>query len=244
MRTLTKILAGIALSISVAVAPVVGSSMDAEAALSKYRDKFVVVMDEGLSIGSQPGVIHRAGWSFGSARSCLAVAIAGLEKSSLKAVLMPQMPGETGCAVDSLHKGEVLKVLHVSFHSPYLSLDLQSLSPHSITRGLGAFAHQSLEIGEVHIAILAGDKGKDLGAADALAAHWFKLATSADAAAPEFGNTASGAFVSQVKAGMSFAEVEQALGVPQTRVDLGEKVLYKYKDMTVEFHDGRVTDVR
>jgi hypothetical protein len=25
---------------------------------------------------------------------------------------------------------------------------------------------------------------------------------------------------------------------------LGEKTLYKYKDMTVEFHDGKVTDVR
>jgi hypothetical protein len=43
---------------------------------------------------------------------------------------------------------------------------------------------------------------------------------------------------------MSFAEVEEALGVPQTRVDLGGKVLYKYKDMTVEFHDGKVADVR
>ena len=43
---------------------------------------------------------------------------------------------------------------------------------------------------------------------------------------------------------MSFAEVEADLGVPQTRVDLGEKVLYKYKDMTVEFHDGKVIDVR
>jgi hypothetical protein len=44
---------------------------------------------------------------------------------------------------------------------------------------------------------------------------------------------------------MSFAEVEAALGLPETRVDLGEKVLYKYKNMTtVEFHDGKVTDVR
>lgn len=43
---------------------------------------------------------------------------------------------------------------------------------------------------------------------------------------------------------MPYAEVETALGVPQTRVDLGEKVLYKFKDMTVEFHDGKVTDVR
>jgi hypothetical protein len=43
---------------------------------------------------------------------------------------------------------------------------------------------------------------------------------------------------------MSFAEVEDALGLPVTRVDLGEKVLYKYKDTTVEFHDGKVVDVR
>jgi hypothetical protein len=154
------------------------------------------------------------------------------------------MAGSAECGVDPLRKGEVLKVLRVGFHSPYLSLDLQSLSPHSVTRGLGAFSHQSLEIGEVHIAIRAGDKGKDLDAADALAAHWFKSITSPDAAPPELGNTASGVFVDQVKAGMSLAEVEHALGVPQTRIDLGEKVLYKYKDMTVEFHEGKVTDVR
>jgi hypothetical protein len=47
-----------------------------------------------------------------------------------------------------------------------------------------------------------------------------------------------------LKLGMTFAEVEGVLGQPETRVDLGPKVLYKYKDMTVEFHDGKVTDVR
>jgi hypothetical protein len=34
------------------------------------------------------------------------------------------------------------------------------------------------------------------------------------------------------------------LGVPETKVDLGDKVLYKYKNMTVEFHTGKVSDVR
>jgi hypothetical protein len=58
------------------------------------------------------------------------------------------------------------------------------------------------------------------------------------------GNTAGGAEVKQVKAGMSFAEVEGVLGPPATRVDLAEKVLYKYKDMTIEFHSGKVADVR
>jgi hypothetical protein len=33
--------------------------------------------------------------------------------------------------------------------------------------------------------------------------------------------------------------------LPQTtKIDPGEKVLYKYKDMTVEFHDGKVSDVK
>lgn len=124
-------------------------------------------------------------------------------------------------------------------------LDVQSLSPHSITRGIGAFAHPSMERGKAHLGVRAGKSGKDFDAADALVAQWFTLLDGTNPAdAARLGNTASGIFVDQVKSGMSFAEVESALGVPQTRVDLGEKVLYKYKDMTVEFHDGKVTDVR
>ena len=43
---------------------------------------------------------------------------------------------------------------------------------------------------------------------------------------------------------MTPPEVEAALGLPETTVDLGEKVLYEYKNMTVEYHDGEVTDVK
>ena len=146
------------------------------------------------------------------------------------------------CQVEPMHKGEVLKVSHVSFQSGYLFIDLRNVSPHAVTRGIGAFAHESMEMGKVAIFVWS-DKGRDLDQAEALAAQWLKpFDTAAEAAS--FGNTSSGVFVKQVKAGMSFAEVESALGAPQTRVDLGEKVLYKYKDMTVEFHDGKVADVR
>jgi hypothetical protein len=48
----------------------------------------------------------------------------------------------------------------------------------------------------------------------------------------------------EIKLGMTIADVENIMGPPATKVDLGEKVLYKYKDMTVEFHGGKVTDVR
>jgi hypothetical protein len=48
----------------------------------------------------------------------------------------------------------------------------------------------------------------------------------------------------EIRLGMDFAHVEAVLGPPETRADLGPKVLYKYKDMTVEFRDGKVADVR
>jgi hypothetical protein len=54
----------------------------------------------------------------------------------------------------------------------------------------------------------------------------------------------SGASVKEVTLGMTLARVELELGLPETKVDLGEKALYKYKNMTVEFHNGRVTDVK
>lgn len=48
----------------------------------------------------------------------------------------------------------------------------------------------------------------------------------------------------QVRLGMTPAEVESALGQPETRADLGEKLIYRYKGLTVEFTGGRVSDVR
>ena len=48
----------------------------------------------------------------------------------------------------------------------------------------------------------------------------------------------------EIRLGMTMAEVDNILGPPSTKVDLGEKVLYKYKNMTVEFKDGKVIDVR
>lgn len=108
--------------------------------------------------------------------------------------------------------------------------------PHSLTRGIGAFAHESVEVGHVTLLFTSNTDP------DALIATWLRLSDTAERG--KLGNTASMVEVKRVKLGMSFAEVERALGVPETRVDLGPKVLYKYKDMTVEFHDGKVADIR
>jgi hypothetical protein len=216
------------------VMPHQAGAINKDELLSKYRNKFVVVTDEGISIGLCPASDGLIG---ALDPPSLSVMVKSLGDVKVKNSIMSK------CAVEPVRKGEVLRVYHVAFSFGYLLLNVRNVSPHSISRGIGAFAHQSLETGTVGMEFRAGNSGKDMDAADILAAHWLKpFDTAADAA--KLGNTATGVFVNQVKAGMSFAEVEAALGVPQTRVDLGEKVLYKYKDLTVEFYEGKLTDVR
>ncbi len=48
----------------------------------------------------------------------------------------------------------------------------------------------------------------------------------------------------EISLGMTIAEIESVLGPPETKVSLGEKVIYKFEDMVVEFVDGKVADVK
>lgn len=139
-----------------------------------------------------------------------------------------------------LPKGEVLKSLKAEVHGEWLLIWVESLSPHSVTRGIGAFEHESHER---PAATLMFPAGGDYDHARGFIDQWLKPFDTQEEAA-KIGNTASGAFVKEVKLGMTPAEVEAVLGLPETKVDLGEKVLYRYKNMTVEFHGGKVTDVR
>jgi hypothetical protein len=217
-----------------------------EAAVSKYKDKFLVVKKEGLYLGvagegaCQPSLGPK--W-MGPRGASVGIFIDDAEHIKVR--------DPFNCGTEPIHKGEVLKVYDVVVYTagrsadraPYLRLVVSSVSLHAITRGIGAFAHQSLERGATTMVIRAGNE-KDFNA-DAVTEKWFMLFDSEVAVeAARLGNTETGVFVNEVKLGMTFAEVESALGVPQTRVDLGEKILYKYKDMVVEFHDGKVTDVR
>jgi hypothetical protein len=47
-----------------------------------------------------------------------------------------------------------------------------------------------------------------------------------------------------IQRGMTYTQVEAVLGAPPTRANLGDKTVYKYPDLTVEFRAGKVTDVR
>ena len=203
-----------------------------------YEGKFLVVMREGLSLAiCAANAGHRASYLQ------IRVTESGVDtlQHGLRGIFLNNMQEDPCVATpEPVHKGEVLKSSHAAVRGKWLLVRVESISPHSVTRGVGAFEHESHERPAATV-MFPTEGGYDQ--AKALIDQWLKPFDTQEEAA-KFGNTASGAFVKEVKLGMTSAEVEAALGLPETKVDLGEKVLYKYKNMTVEFHDGRVTDVR
>ncbi len=208
-------------------------ALDEKEFKARYAGKYLVAIKDGLAVGICSG--HRGGET--GMRVDLDYSNARVHQSRAFEILDPDEC--RGASPEPIHVGEVLKIRHLAIHRGNIRVFVENVSPHAITRGRGAFQHESYEGGRAILAIHAPDDQTAAGILD----HWVKPFSTAEEAA-KYGNTASGAFVKEVKLGMTPAEVEQALGLPQTRVELGEKVLYKYKDMTVEFHEGKVTDVR
>jgi len=211
--------------------------------LSRYRKKFVVVLREGLAVGicsSRSGPAGNYG-GIAFAFPYLSITVTGNEA---KFKLFGLTDPTCGTVIEEpVHKGEVLKITKASLHDERLSLEVETVNPHSIQRGVGAFAHESLENGTAAINFFIAESGKDSESVTPTPDAWLKPFDTAQDAS-KFGNTASGVFVKEIKLGMTFAEVEQVLGPPRMKIDLSGKVLYKYTDMTVEFRGGRVTDVR
>jgi hypothetical protein len=188
-----------------------------------YKGKYLVVVRDGLP---------------------LAICSEGCSQLDVTVIITPSGPNTSvvrsgKASLEPAHKGEVLKVTRAAVHSKFLEVEVESLSAHAITRGVGAFQHESQEYPAATL-MFALENGTDQAQ---LIDQWIKPFDTEEQAA-KFGNTASGVFVKEVKLGMTPAEVEAVLGVPETKVDLGDKVLYKYKNMTVEFHTGKVSDVR
>jgi hypothetical protein len=205
-----------------------------------YKGKFLVVMRSGLAVGACQG--YRPTPASERVPPTLHVEIDGDK------VVYHAQTGITtqahGCAAivpEPLHKGEMLCVRGVSTRGASLMLWAVALSPHQIAAERPhERPHMEQGAAEFRFKI---PKGAGIFYAQHIVEAWLKPFNSR-AEAAQFGNTAGGAFVKQIKVGMSFAEVESVLGAPQVRVDLDSKVLYKYADMTVEFHGGKVVDVR
>jgi hypothetical protein len=220
-------------------------SADKDAFSNRYKDKYLVLLKDGLAVGACQD----------------REAVAGLHDADLPTVLIKMEGGAVAeihpdihvgflaagmadCGpinTEPLRRGETVHVTFAAVRRGDYWVGLQS-NPHQMERGIGAFAHQTAEVGRATLRIKAASPEDAEKALDA----WATVFDSqeAAAAAAKVGNTASGVAVKQISLGMAVGEVEEVLGPPATRVDLGPKMLYKYKDMTVEFKDGKVSDVR
>lgn len=223
-------------------------ALDKKELSERYKGKYLVVMRDGLAVGI-------CGEHSANDRSDIYSNPAGTIPPALKV----KVSGDTadykrdagfgatlsGCGEvipEPLHKGEVVRVLSDGFHKGMFLIEVGTISAHQVDRGVGALEHSSYEQAWANLWFTdCTPDGADT--CQAKVEKWVKVFDTQDDAA-KFGNTAGGAFVKEVKLGMTPAEVEAVMGLPETKVDLGEKVLYKYKDMTVEFHDGKVTDVK
>jgi hypothetical protein len=213
-------------------------SIDKKAVEAKYKGKFVTANREGLAVGLcnmetnpstlssdyvPPLVVRIDGLS---AKYKAEDAGFGTFFSACKSVI-----------AESVNPGELLQVDNVVARGKTLGLLVHVVDAHEVRRGIGAFEHVNKEHGSaaLRFELSSGD-------ADPIPEieRWLTVFDKQEEAA-KFGGAA---IVKEVKSGMSASEVEQILGPPVTKVSLESKTLYRYKDMTVEFKDGKVSDVR
>jgi hypothetical protein len=202
-------------------------AVDTKEMASRYKGKFAVVAKEGLAFGVFESSTDHVDFP-------IRMDIIGDE--AVPKGSFPLVP---------IHKGEIVQITGAGARHDVAGVVIAA-GPHQVERGIGAYAHQSVESGSTSLVFKVG-KAATIDQFNAELSKWltvYDTQEQAAAAVASVGNTAAGVYVNEVKLGMSAAEVESVLGVPVTRVDLGPKLLYKYKDMTVEFHDGKVTDVR
>jgi len=198
-----------------------------------YKNKFFVVARDGLQLA----ICSKNPQAFPGFEITLTETGADSSRQGFAALMVDS---DCRASLESVRKGEVLESRGASVGGGWLHIYVRAVAPHAVNRGIGANEHESHERPAALLKFSVKD-GYD--EAKKVVDEWLRTFHSQDEAVT-FGNTVSGGFVKEVKLGMTFAEVEKQLGAPQTRVDLEKKVLYKYKDMTVEFQDGKVSDVR
>lgn len=138
-------------------------------------------------------------------------------------------------------KGELVRLTLDVKTSP--TFIVQTAYRHNVTRGVGAFQHESAEPLSLHIEaqsshvpceVLTGVIARLFEKADdGTVAGWEKTH-------PEI---VSGVIIPAVREGMTPADVEALFGAPERRAEIGPKLIYFYPKMRVTFTAGKVTGV-
>jgi len=226
-----------------------GLAVDKKELEQRYKGKYLVVRRKDLYVGICDDTPSFHGVPMKVTINADQVYFKREGKSTMGALMPGNKEDERYCnrfSPEPLQEGEALKILRVHIGDDDLSLTVETVSLYPITRGKNAHEPESRETAKAEFHFVYPAQYDYSGGA-AISDKWLQPFDTLEAATnfgATIGNTASEAFVKEVKLGMTPAEVESIMGPPMAKADLGEKVLYKYKDMTVEFHAGKVTDVR
>jgi len=158
----------LSLTAGLAIAVVgIGFASARKDASERYKGKYLVVMRDGLVLAicsEKPG---------GRAYLRVRVTESGVDTS--KHGFLENLPegryDVCGATPEAVHKGEVLKSSHAAIRGKWLLIWVESLSLHSVTRGVGAFEHESHEY-PAAILMFPAEGGNDQ--AGAIADQWLK----------------------------------------------------------------------
>jgi hypothetical protein len=242
MRGFVEIVAAIALVAAIPVSAKDRTPKD-------FDNKYFVVIRPGLAVGTCD--IPCSGdddWCNGKLLPTLAVRVDGSDVEFHPQSGFAVCDQSGGLIPTPIAPGTILlsTTSSIDKHEGRYCLLLQTALPISVTRGIGAFAHPSEELGAMSIRIRLSDP-TNVDLIGTALRQWLTQADSLVAAvglSAQLEHSEAQAAVKQIKVGMTFQDVEGAMGLPDTRVDLGHKVLYKYPSMTVVFEDGKVSDVQ
>ena len=148
------------------------------------------------------------------------------------------------CGVPSavpLLTSDLLTVGEAGFMDKRFYLQVNQVKAVQFTCGIGNDSHEAFVRGQATFLFNVSNP-KDVDAFDRLVQDWLQPATEDELA--KAGQSQKLSSTHRIALGMTMSQVEEALGPPNTRVDLSDKVLYKYKDTTIEFRNGKVADVR
>jgi len=147
----------------------------------------------------------------------------------------------------TFREGEFVAVTGVNEARPllggppdFVAIDLTSLLKHNVTRGKGAFEHQSPEFLRSQLKLPLGMS------CETFQEVWSRLFSSVEKAEVDqlFSRYPSGVLVDELREGMTVEEVEAMMGPPENKAVLGEKVVYFYPRMKITFLKGRLADVQ
>jgi hypothetical protein len=153
-----------------------------------------------------------------------------------------------------LKKGDLLRVTMRKVHPDYVEFVLHNLNPQAITEGQQTiqraggtrFLDKSPRVICAQIRFYFPRKvlaGTDVAPVITEIERWFKSFQDRESAIT-FLNANSASFIPEIKIGMSLAEVEKILGPPEKKFTFPDKVVYRYKDFSVEFKENIVTDIK